>query len=298
MGIFKEKSTFAKFREKITNVIVGNPNLDEDFLDELEESLIISDIGIDTTEKIMEQLRERVNARYITKPEEVRKALESVIADLVDKGERNQLCKENPLIILMIGINGGGKTTSIGKIANLCQKSGRSVMLAAADTFRAAAAEQLQQWGERIGVRVIRHEEGTDPSAVIYDSIQAAKAAETDVLICDTAGRLQNKKNLMKELEKMNRIIDREYPEAHRETLLVLDSTTGKNAVSQAQEFSEIAEITGLVLTKLDGTARGGIAITVTDQFDIPIKYIGVGEGIDDLLEFNPTQFAEEIFDE
>ena len=298
MGIFKEKSTFAKFREKITNVIVGNPNLDEDFLDELEESLIISDIGIDTTEKIMEQLRERVNARYITKPEEVKKALESVIADLVDKGERNQLCKENPLIILMIGINGGGKTTSIGKIANLCQKSGRSVMLAAADTFRAAAAEQLQQWGERIGVRVIRHEEGTDPSAVIYDSIQAAKAAGTDVLICDTAGRLQNKKNLMKELEKMNRIIDREYPEAHRETLLVLDSTTGKNAVSQAQEFSEIAEITGLVLTKLDGTARGGIAITVTDQFDIPIKYIGVGEGIDDLLEFDPTQFAEEIFDE
>lgn len=298
MGIFKEKSTFAKFREKITNVIVGNPNLDEEFLDELEESLIISDIGIDTTEKIMEQLRERVNARYITKPEEVQKALESVIADLVDKGERNQLCKENPLIILMIGINGGGKTTSIGKIANLCQKSGRSVMLAAADTFRAAAAEQLQQWGERIGVRVIRHEEGTDPSAVIYDSIQAAKAAGTDVLICDTAGRLQNKENLMKELEKMNRIIDREYPEAHRETLLVLDSTTGKNAVSQAQEFSEIAEITGLVLTKLDGTARGGIAITVTDQFDIPIKYIGVGEGIDDLLEFNPTQFAEEIFDE
>lgn len=298
MGIFKEKSTFAKFREKITNVIVGNPNLDEEFLDELEESLIISDIGIDTTEKIMEQLRERVNARYITKPDEVQKALESVIADLVDKGERNQLCKENPLIILMIGINGGGKTTSIGKIANLCQKSGRSVMLAAADTFRAAAAEQLQQWGERIGVRVIRHEEGTDPSAVIYDSIQAAKAAGTDVLICDTAGRLQNKKNLMKELEKMNRIIDREYPEAHRETLLVLDSTTGKNAVSQAQEFSEIAEITGLVLTKLDGTARGGIAITVTDQFDIPIKYIGVGEGIDDLLEFNPTQFAEEIFDE
>lgn len=298
MGIFKEKSTFTKFREKITNVIVGNPNLNEDFLDELEESLIISDIGIDTTEKIMKQLRERVNARYITKPEEVQKALESVIADLVDKGERNQLCKENPLIILMIGINGGGKTTSIGKIANLCQKSGRSVMLAAADTFRAAAAEQLQQWGERIGVRVIRHEEGTDPSAVIYDSIQAAKAAGTDVLICDTAGRLQNKKNLMKELEKMNRIIDREYPEAHRETLLVLDSTTGKNAVSQAQEFSEIAEITGLVLTKLDGTARGGIAITVTDQFDIPIKYIGVGEGIDDLLEFNPTQFAEEIFDE
>lgn len=298
MGIFKQKSTFAKFKEKITNVIVGNPNLDEDFLDELEESLIISDIGIETTEKIMEKLREKVNARYITKPEEVQKALESVIAELVDKGERNQLCAESPLIILMIGINGGGKTTSIGKIANRCVKEGRSVMLAAADTFRAAAAEQLQQWGERVGVRVIRHEEGTDPSAVIYDSIQAAKAAGTEVLICDTAGRLQNKKNLMKELEKMNRIIDREYPEAHRETLLVLDATTGKNAVSQAQEFSEIADITGLVLTKLDGTARGGISITVTDQFDIPIKFIGMGEGIDDLLEFNPTEFAEGIFNE
>ncbi|MDO4382997.1 MAG: signal recognition particle-docking protein FtsY [Eubacteriales bacterium] len=298
MGIFKQKSTFAKFKEKITNVIVGNPNLDEEFLEELEESLIISDIGIETTEKIMEKLREKVNARYITKPDEVQKALESVIAELVDKGERNQLCSESPLIILMIGINGGGKTTSIGKIANRCVKEGRSVMLAAADTFRAAAAEQLQQWGERVGVRVIRHEEGTDPSAVIYDSIQAAKAAGTDVLICDTAGRLQNKKNLMKELEKMNRIIDREYPEAHRETLLVLDATTGKNAVSQAQEFSEIADITGLVLTKLDGTARGGISITVTDQFDIPIKFIGMGEGIDDLLEFNPTEFAEGIFNE
>lgn len=298
MGIFKQKSTFAKFKEKITNVIVGNPNLDEEFLEELEESLIISDIGIETTEKIMEKLREKVNARYITKPDEVQKALESVIAELVDKGERNQLCSESPLIILMIGINGGGKTTSIGKIANRCVKEGRSVMLAAADTFRAAAAEQLQQWGERVGVRVIRHEEGTDPSAVIYDSIQAAKAARTDVLICDTAGRLQNKKNLMKELEKMNRIIDREYPEAHRETLLVLDATTGKNAVSQAQEFSEIADITGLVLTKLDGTARGGISITVTDQFDIPIKFIGMGEGIDDLLEFNPTEFAEGIFNE
>lgn len=298
MGIFKQKSTFAKFKEKITNVIVGNPNLDEDFLEELEESLIISDIGIETTEKIMEKLREKVNARYITKPEEVQKALESVIAELVDKGERNKLCAESPLIILMIGINGGGKTTSIGKIANRCVKEGRSVMLAAADTFRAAAAEQLQQWGERVGVRVIRHEEGTDPSAVIYDSIQAAKAAGTEVLICDTAGRLQNKKNLMKELEKMNRIIDREYPEAHRETLLVLDATTGKNAVSQAQEFSEIADITGLVLTKLDGTARGGISITVTDQFDIPIKFIGMGEGIDDLLEFNPTEFAEGIFNE
>lgn len=298
MGIFKEKSTFAKFTERLTNVILGNPVLDEDFMEELEETLIISDIGMDTTEKIMEQLRKKINERYITKPEDIKAALENVIADLVDKGERNQLCSENPLIILMIGINGGGKTTSIGKIAHRCVENGRSVMLAAADTFRAAAAEQLQQWGDRTGVRVIRHEEGTDPAAVIYDAIQAAKAAGTDVLICDTAGRLQNKKNLMRELEKMNRIIDREYPEAHRETLLVLDATTGKNAISQAQEFSEIADVTGIVLTKLDGTARGGISITVTDQFDIPIKFIGMGEGIDDLLEFNPAEFAEGIFNE
>lgn len=298
MGIFKEKSTFAKFTERLTNVILGNPVLDEDFMEELEETLIISDIGMDTTEKIMQQLRKKINERYITKPEDIKSALETVIAELVDKGERNRLCLENPLIILMIGINGGGKTTSIGKIAHRCVKNGRSVMLAAADTFRAAAAEQLQQWGDRTGVRVIRHEEGTDPAAVIYDAIQAAKAAGTDVLICDTAGRLQNKKNLMRELEKMNRIIDREYPEAHRETLLVLDATTGKNAISQAQEFSEIADVTGIVLTKLDGTARGGISITVTDQFDIPIKFIGMGEGIDDLLEFNPAEFAEGIFNE
>ena len=298
MGIFKEKSTFSKFTERLTNVILGNPVLDEDFMEELEETLIISDIGMDTTEKIMQQLRKKINERYITKPEDIKSALETVIAELVDKGERNRLCSENPLIILMIGINGGGKTTSIGKIAHRCVKNGRSVMLAAADTFRAAAAEQLQQWGDRTGVRVIRHEEGTDPAAVIYDAIQAAKAAGTDVLICDTAGRLQNKKNLMRELEKMNRIIDREYPEAHRETLLVLDATTGKNAISQAQEFSEIADVTGIVLTKLDGTARGGISITVTDQFDIPIKFLGMGEGIDDLLEFNPAEFAEGIFNE
>ena len=298
MGIFKEKSTFDKFKERVANVIMGNPNLDEDFLEELEESLIISDIGMETTDKIMKMLRTRINDRYLTKPDEVQGALQEVIAKLADKGERNRLCSESPLIIMMIGINGGGKTTSIGKIAHRCVQEGRSVMLAAADTFRAAAAEQLQQWGERVGVRVIRHEEGTDPSAVIYDSIQAAKAAGTDVLICDTAGRLQNKKNLMNELEKMNRIISREYPEAHRETLLVLDATTGKNAISQAQEFSEIADLTGLVLTKLDGTARGGIAITVTDQFDIPIKFIGMGEGIEDLLEFNPAEFAEGIFNE
>lgn len=298
MGIFDKKSTFKKFTESVSNAIMGNPNIDEDFYEEMEESLIVADVGIETTEKIMQLLRYKINARHYRKPEEIRMALTQVVEQVVDKGERNKLCSETPLIILMIGINGGGKTTSIGKIAYKLKNEGKSVMLAAADTFRAAAAEQLQEWGRRVGVRVIRHEEGTDPAAVIYDSIQAAKASGVDVLICDTAGRLQNKTNLMKELEKMNRIISREYPEAHRETLLVLDSNTGKNAVNQAKEFSEIADITGIVLTKLDGTARGGISITVTDQYDLPIKFIGMGEGIEDLLEFNPKEFAEGIFNE
>lgn len=298
MSIFKEKSTFRKLTSKITDVLVGNPEIDDKLMDELEESLVVSDIGIDTTEHIMEKLRQKINDRYIKDAGEIKEALRSIIAELVDKGERNQLCKDDPLVVLMIGINGGGKTTSIAKIANKCKAEGRSVLLAAADTFRAAAAEQLELWGDRIGVRVIRHEEGTDPSAVIYDAIQSAKSNDTDVLICDTAGRLQNKSNLMKELEKMDRIISREYPEAARETLLVLDATTGKNAISQAKEFSEVTNVTGIVLTKLDGTARGGISITIADEFDIPIKYIGVGEGIDDLREFDPQEFAGGIFDE
>lgn len=298
MGLFKDKSTFRKFTERVTNVIIGNPNIDENFYEELEESLVISDIGIDTTSKIMDALRKRVNAKYLTKPEEIKAALTEVIAEIVDKGDRNKICGDYPLVILMIGINGGGKTTSIGKLANYFKERGQSVLLAAADTFRAAAAEQLEQWGKRTDVRVIRHEEGTDPAAVIYDAIQSAKANNIDVLICDTAGRLQNKINLMKELEKMDKIINREYPEASRETLIVLDSTTGKNAISQAKEFSEIADITGIILTKLDGTARGGISITVTDEYDLPIKFIGVGEGMYDLKEFNPQEFAGGIFDE
>ena len=217
---------------------------------------------------------------------------------LVDKGERQMLCQETPLIILMIGINGGGKTTSIGKLAHRLKKEGKTVMLAAADTFRAAAAEQLAIWGERNGINVVKHQEGADPSAVIFDAVQSARAKKIDVLICDTAGRLQNKKNLMNELEKMNKVISREYPEAHRETLLVLDATTGKNAVSQAKEFGDVADITGIVLTKLDGTAKGGIAITVADEFDMPVKFIGVGEGIEDMIAFDPAQFIGGIFDE
>jgi fused signal recognition particle receptor len=198
----------------------------------------------------------------------------------------------------MIGVNGSGKTTSIAKITNMLQKQGKTVLLAAADTFRAAASEQLEIWGDRVGVNVVRHQEGADPSAVIFDAIQSAKAKGIDVLICDTAGRLQNKKNLMDELTKMNKVISREFPEASRENLLVLDATTGKNAVSQAKEFNESADITGIVITKLDGTAKGGIAITIADEFDMAVKYIGVGEGIDDLREFDPEEFAGGIFDE
>ncbi len=298
MGLFEKKSTFRKFVDSITNVIADNPTFVDNFFEELEESLVMSDIGIDTAEKIMDELKTVVNKKYITKPERITDELKVIIEKLVDKGERNRLSDETPLIILMIGINGGGKTTSIGKIANKIKSSGKSVMLAAADTFRAAAAEQLELWGERVGVRVIRHEEGTDPSAVIYDAIQSAKANNTDVLIVDTAGRLQNKGNLMKELEKMSRVISKEYPEAHRENLLVLDSTTGKNAISQAKEFSEITDITGIVLTKMDGTARGGISITISDEYDLPIKFIGMGEGMNDLLEFNAKDFAGGIFDE
>ena len=299
MSLFKEKkSFFGRLSEKITDAIMVRAEVDEDLMDELEEILITSDIGMDTTMTIMDRLRDKVKNDYITSPEGVKNALRNIMTSLVDKGERQKLCKEYPLIILVIGINGGGKTTTIGKLAYKLRKEGRTVMLAAADTFRAAAAQQLSIWGERNNINVIRHQEGADPSAVIYDAIQSAKAKGTDVLICDTAGRLQNKKNLMSELEKMNRIIDREYPEASKETLLVLDATTGKNAVSQAREFGQVTDITGIVITKLDGTAKGGIAVTVADEFDMPIKYIGIGEGIEDLKEFVPDEFIGGIFDE
>lgn len=299
MSLFKEKkSFFGRLSEKISDVIMARAEVDEDLMDELEEVLITSDIGMDTTMTIMEKLRETVKNDYITSPEGVKSALKKIMTELVDKGDRHALSPENPLIILVIGINGGGKTTTIGKLAYKLKQAGRTVMLAAADTFRAAAAQQLVIWGERNNINVVRHQEGADPSAVIYDAIQSAKAKKVDVLICDTAGRLQNKKNLMTELEKMNRIIEREFPEASRETLLVLDATTGKNAVSQAKEFGQVTDITGIVITKLDGTAKGGIAVTIADEFDMPIKYIGVGEGIEDLKEFVPEEFIGGIFDE
>jgi len=298
MGLQEKKSFFGRLSEKISDVIMARGVVDEEMMDELEETLITSDIGMETTLRIVEQLRNDIKRENMTSPERVKNRLKEIIIDLVDKGQAHQLCDDVPLVILMIGINGGGKTTSIGKIAHKCKTEGKTVLLAAADTFRAAAAEQLEIWGERVGVNIIRHQEGADPSAVIYDAVQSAKAKKIDVLICDTAGRLQTKKNLMVELEKMNRIIDREYPEAARETLLVLDATTGKNAVSQAKEFGDVTELTGIVLTKLDGTAKGGIVITIADEFNMPVKYIGVGEGMDDLREFVPEEFVGGIFDE
>ena len=298
MALFEKKNAFRKFIDSITMAVYDNPELGPEFLDQLEESLVMADVGIETSSKIIEELNKAINYKYITREREIKKELSRILEEIMDKGERNLMTEEYPLIILMIGINGGGKTTSIAKLAHMYKKKGKNVMLAAADTFRAAAAEQLQLWGDRVGVRVIKREEGADPTAVIYDAIQSAKANDVDVLICDTAGRLQNKVNLMKELEKMSKVISREWPEAARENILVLDATTGKNAVNQAEEFNGISEITGIILTKTDGTARGGISITVTDEFDMPIKFIGVGEKMEDLVPFNAHDFVEGIFDE
>lgn len=293
----EKKGFFGRLGERLSDAIMMNPTIDEDFFDELEEILITSDIGMETTMKVVDTLRTEVKANNMTKPEVIKIRLSKIIADTINKGEAQKLCSDYPLVILMIGINGGGKTTSIGKIAHKLKEEGHTVMLAAADTFRAAASEQLCIWGERVGVNVIKHAEGADPSAVIYDAIQSAKAKGMDVLICDTAGRLQNKKNLMDELNKMNKVISREWPEAARENLLVLDATTGKNAVSQVEEFGDVADITGIVLTKLDGTAKGGIVLTIADEYDKPIKFVGLGEGIEDLKEFDPMDFAKGILE-
>lgn len=308
MAFGEKKGFFAKLKEgltktkdgmvsKIEDVIFQRPKIDEDMLEELEEALILSDIGMDTTENIISRLRNDIKTEKLAEPQQVKDHMKKIVSELITREEGNQLSQETPLVILMIGVNGAGKTTSMAKIAHMLKQQGKSVMFAAGDTFRAAAIEQLEIWGGRVGVPVIKHKEGADPSAVIFDAIGAAKARNIDVLICDTAGRLQNKKNLMNELEKMNKIIAREYPEAVQETLLVLDAATGKNAVSQAKEFGGVAKLTGIVLTKLDGTAKGGIVITLADQFDVPVKFIGVGEGMDDLQEFDPQAFADALFD-
>ncbi len=295
--IEKKTSFFGRMSKRIEDVLLFRPTPDEDMLDELEEVLISSDIGMDTTVKIIDTLRDKIRSERLRTADAVRDEIKEIVCEMTDKGDRLKLSGHTPLIILMIGVNGAGKTTSIAKLAHMLKDQGKSVLLVAADTFRAAAAEQLCVWGERLGVPVIKHGEGADPSAVIFDGISAAKARGTDVVICDTAGRLQNKRNLMDELAKMDRVISREFPEAERETLLVVDATTGKNAVSQAREFGQIAGLTGIILTKLDGTAKGGIVITITDEFDLPVKFIGVGEGMDDLKEFDPRAFAEAIFE-
>ena len=294
----KKKSFFGKLSERISQALTGKSEIDEELLENLEEILITSDMGMETTMHIMDRIRSTVEHESIKKASTLKLILKKVLISLMDKGDRLALSSQTPLVILMIGINGGGKTTSIGKIAYRLQQQGKSVLLAAADTFRAAAGEQLEIWGNRIQVPTIRHQEGSDPSAVLFDACQSARSRGVDVLICDTAGRLQNKKNLMAELEKMNKVIDREFPEAARETLLVLDATTGKNAVSQVKEFGEVAALSGVILTKLDGTAKGGIEVTIADEFDLPITFVGVGEQLEDLRPFDPQEFVGGIFDD
>jgi len=298
MAFGQKTSFFGKLTQKLEDIILFRPTPDEDMLDELEEVLITSDLGMETTMNIIEGLRDAIRADRLADADAVKAKITEMVTEMLDKGERLKLSDATPLVITMIGVNGAGKTTSIAKLANMLKAEGKSVLLVAADTFRAAAAEQLSIWGERVGAPVIKHQEGADPSAVIYDGIQSAKAKSIDVVICDTAGRLQNKKNLMNELSKMNKVIDREFPEAARETLLVLDATTGKNAVSQAKEFGDVANLTGIVLTKMDGTAKGGIVVTISDEFDLPVKFIGLGEKMDDLKKFDPRAFAEDIFGE
>ncbi|MBQ3282139.1 MAG: signal recognition particle-docking protein FtsY [Eubacterium sp.] len=294
----KKMGFFGRLSQKIADVVMARTKIDDNMIDDLEEVLITSDIGMDTTVKIMDELRDVVEKKEITVPSYVTRELKRIVTEIIDKGDRCNMSEDYPLVILMIGINGGGKTTTIAKLGNMYRNMGKTVMFCAADTFRAAAGEQLQIWGDRIGINTVMHQEGADPSAVIYDAIQSAKAKNIDVLIVDTAGRLQTKRNLMAELEKMNKVILREYPEASKETILVLDATNGKNAISQAEQFNEVAELSGVIITKLDGTAKGGIAVTVTDQFDMPIKYIGVGEGINDLQKFDPEAFAAEIVED
>ena len=296
MAYENKTSFFGKMSQKIGDILLFRPVPDEEMIDELQEALLTSDIGMDTTMKITDSLRDSIRHNRLKDADSVRASITDIVSDMLDKGERLQLSEEKPLFIMMIGVNGAGKTTSIAKLAYRLKQEGKSVLLIAADTFRAAAAQQLSVWGERLEVPVIKHQEGADPSAVIFDGIAAAKARNIDVVICDTAGRLQTKKNLMNELEKMNRVIDREFPEAGRETLLVLDATTGKNAVSQAKEFGEVAGLTGIILTKLDGTAKGGIVVTIADEFDLPVKFIGLGERMEDMRPFEPHAFAEDIF--
>ena len=296
MGFFsKIKQGLSKTASAIGQVFTGFSEIDDDFYDELEESLILADLGFDTTSKVMDSLRVAVKEQKLKTTEEARNALREILASMVDVGDTSLNLSTQPSVVLVIGVNGVGKTTTIGKIAHQLKDQGKKVLLCAADTFRAAAADQLEIWAGRAGVDIIRQDEGADPAAVVFDAIAAAKARHADVILCDTAGRLHNKQNLMNELGKISRIIDRELPNAAKEVLLVLDGTTGQNGLMQARQFREIAGVTGMILTKLDGTAKGGIVIAVADDLQIPVKYIGVGEQIDDLMPFVPNDFAEAL---
>lgn len=301
-GFFKKLvSGLTKTRDNIVhgidNVFSGFSKIDDDFYEELEETLIMGDLGVNTTEEIIENLKEKVKENHIKDPADCKELLINTIKEQMDLGENAYEFENRKSIVLVIGVNGVGKTTSIGKLAAQLKAQGKKVVLAAADTFRAAAIEQLTEWADRSGVDIISQSEGSDPAAVIYDAISAGRARNADVIICDTAGRLHNKKNLMEELKKINRIIDKEMPEAYRENLIVLDGTTGQNALSQLKEFKEAADVTGIILTKMDGTAKGGIAVAIQAEYGIPVKYIGVGEHIDDLQKFNSQDFVDALFD-
>ena len=301
-GFFaKIKAGLSKTRNNIIssveNVLSAFTKIDEDLYEELEEALIMADIGVETSLYIIEKLREKVKDEKIHDPAEVKGAIIRVITEILEKDDE-PFELPHPSVVLVIGVNGVGKTTTIGKLTHNYMENGKTVLLAAADTFRAAAIDQLQVWADRNNAQLIKHQENSDPGAVVYDAVQAAKARNTDVLICDTAGRLHNKKNLMEELRKISKIVNKEYPDAKVETLLVLDATTGQNALQQAKLFKEVADITGLVLTKLDGTAKGGIVLAIKHEMNIPVRYIGVGEQMDDLQEFNSKDFAKALFDE
>lgn len=302
MGFFSRlKEGLTKTRNNIVNgidaVFSGFSSIDEDFYEELEEILIMGDIGVSATTEILDRLRRQVKEQHIKEPAACRELLIESIKEQMQVGETAYEFEQKQSIVLIIGVNGVGKTTSVGKLAGLLKAQGKKVLIAAADTYRAAAGEQLEEWAHRAGVDLIGGSQGADPSSVIYDAVSAAKARGVDVLLCDTAGRLHNKKNLMEELKKMNRIIDREFPGAHRENLVVLDGTTGQNALAQAREFGETADLTGIILTKMDGTAKGGIAVAIQSELNIPVKYIGVGEKIEDLQKFDPEQFVNALFE-
>ena len=304
----EKKGFFARLKEGlnktrnnivsgIDSVFSGFSAIDDEFYEELEETLIMGDIGVHATSDILDRLKKQVKEKHIKEPSDCRQLLIDSIREQMQVGETAYDFEKKQSVILVIGVNGVGKTTSVGKLAGMLKAQGRKVLIAAADTFRAAAGEQLAGWASRAGVDMIGGAEGSDPASVLFDAVNAAKARHVDVLICDTAGRLHNKKNLMEELRKMNRIIDREFPDAHRENLVVLDGTTGQNALQQAREFGEVADLTGIILTKMDGTAKGGIAVAIQSELNVPVKYIGVGEDMEDLQKFDPDQFVNALFD-